>query len=264
MSKYLLRASTLALLLALFSTTHVHGATVSLLDQFDDGNLATNTGLGGIGNGFTTDWIDCDPGTGVSASEADGKAEIDGTSCVHWMQSKDAIDPTGTTMIWSIDRRPSTTSQGVMVGWVQDGKDACCETGIYLGIEGHRVTLDIQAKTSSDPYQANGRYLDIPAGSTTSGEVYPGYTSGPLTAIVSIDATGWQISIHGDGVEIVKSGTYSSCLNPSSGQCISLTDVLAFPGVNGALHPVAGAFRANESAELGSVLVISNPAPLVP
>jgi hypothetical protein len=145
-----------------------------------------------------------------------------------------------------------------LVGWVQAGKDACCETGIYLGIEGHRVTLDMQAKTSNDPYQAQGRYLEILAGSTTPGEVYPGYSTGPLTAIISLDATGWQISIHGEGVEIVKSGTYSSCLTPLSGQCIGLTDVLTFPGVNGTLRPVAGAFRENESAELESVLVTSN------
>jgi hypothetical protein len=256
-TKSLLRASTLAFLLAL-SATHAHGATVSLLDQFDDGNLATNGGIGGVGNGFTTDWIDCGTGTGVSSSELDGKASVDGASCVHWMQSNDAIDPTGTTMIWSIDSLPSTTSQGAYVGWVQAGQDACCETGIYLGIEGHRVTLDMQAKTGNDPYQAHGRYFEILAGSTTPGEVYPGYSAGPLTAILSLDATGWQVSIHGAGVEIVKSGTYSSCLTPSSGQCIGLSNVLAFPGVNGTLRPVAGAFREHESAEFGSVLVISN------
>ena len=235
-----------------------HGATVSLLDQFDDGNIATNTGLGGIGSGFTTSYVDCGSGMGVSASESNGNATVSGASCVHWMQSNDAIDPTGTTMIWFIDNLPSTTSQGAYVGWVQAGKDACCETGIYLAIEGHRVTFDLQAKTGSDPFQWQGRYFEILAGSTTPGEVYPGYSAGPLTAIISLDATGWQISIHGEGVEIVKSGTYSSCPNPSSGQCISLTDVLTYPGVNGTLRPVAGAFRENESAELESVLVTSN------
>jgi hypothetical protein len=233
-----------------------HGATVSLLDLFDDGNLATNTG--GVGSGFTTDWIDCGTGTGVSASEADGRSSVTGASCVHWIQSKDGIDPTDTTMVWSITNRPGGTSQGVLVGWVQAGKDACCETGVYLGIEGHRVTLDIQAKSNNDPFQAHGRYFEILAGSTATGEVFPGYTTGPLTAIISLDATGWQISIHGDGVAIDKSGTYASCPNPSNGQCVSLSDVMSYPGVNGTLRPVAGSFRENESAEFDSVLVISN------
>ncbi|HEV7787175.1 MAG TPA: hypothetical protein VGQ28_17675, partial [Thermoanaerobaculia bacterium] len=90
MSKSLSRASILALLLAL-STTHAYGATVSLLDHFDDGNIATNTGLGGIGTGFTSSYVDCGSGLGVSASESDGNATVTGASCVHWMQSKDAI-----------------------------------------------------------------------------------------------------------------------------------------------------------------------------
>ena len=234
-----------------------HGATVSLLDQFDDGNIATNTGLGGIGSGFTTSYVDCGTGMGVSASELDGKVDVSGASCVHWIQSNDAIDPTGTTMIWYIDSLPNTTSQGALVGWVQAGKDACCETGIYLTIEGHRVTFDMTAKSGNDPFQWEGRYFEIPAGSTTPGEVFPGYTAGPLTAIISLDATGWQISIHGEDVEIAKSGTYSSCPNPSNGQCISLADVLTYPGVNGTLHPVAGGGREHQSVELESVLVIS-------
>ncbi len=74
----------------------------------------------------------------------------------------------------------------------------------------------------------------------------------------SLDATGWQVSIQGEGVDIVKSGTYASCPYPVDGQCISLADVLTYPGVNGTLRPVAGAFRENLSAEFGSVLVISN------
>lgn len=254
-----LRKAVLSFGILLSLSSQAYGATVSLLDQFDDGNLATNTGLGGIGNGFTTAYVDCGSGMGVTGSESDGKATIDGASCVHWMQSNDGIDPTGTTMIWSIDSLPSSTSQGATIGWVQAGKDACCETGIYLTIEGHRVTLDMQAKTGNDPYQANGRYFEILAGSTTTDEVYPGYGSGPLTAILSLDATGWQVSIHGSGVAIEKSGNYSSCLAPSSGQCIGLADVLAFSGVNGALRPVAGSFRENLSANFGSVLVISNP-----
>jgi hypothetical protein len=235
-----------------------HGATVSLLDHFDDGNIATNTGLGGVGSGFTTSYVNCGTGTGASASESNGSATVSGAGCVHWIQSKDAIDPTHTTMIWSIDSMPSSTSQGVLVGWVQAGKDACCETGVYLGIEGHRVTLDLQAKSGGDPYQAQGRYFEILAGSTTAGEVYPGFSSGPLTAIISLDATGWQVSIQGDGVDIAKSGTYASCLTPVNGQCISLTNVMAYSGVNGTLRPVAGAFRENESATFDSVLVISN------
>lgn len=259
MSKFLSRASTLALLLVL-STTHARGATVSLLDQFDDGNIATNTSLGGIGTGFTTAFIDCGSGWGVSASELNGKGTVTGGSCVHWLQSKDAIDPTGTTMIWSIDH----VSEGAIVGWVQAGKDACCETGIYLTIEPTRLVFDLQAKTNTDPFQPEGRYFEILAGSTTPGEVYPGYPvynpgSGPLTAIISIDATGWQVMLLGEGVQVVKSGTYASCPNPSpSGHCISLNDILTFPGVNGALRPVGGAGRENQSAEFGSVLVTSN------
>jgi hypothetical protein len=235
-----------------------HAATVSLLDQFDDGNIATNTGLGGVGTGFTTSYVNCGTGTGASASESNGNVTVSGASCVHWMQSKDAIDPTQTTMIWSITSRPSTTSQGVLVGWVQAGKDACCETGVYLMIEGHRVTLDLQAKSGGDPFQPQGRYFEILAGSTTSGEVFPGFSGGPLTAILSLNSTGWQVSIHGDGVAIDKSGSYSSCPNPVNGQCIGLADILSYSGVNGTLRAVAGAFRENESATFDSVLVVHN------
>jgi hypothetical protein len=253
-SKSLLQASTLALLLAL-STAHAHGATVSLLDHFDDGNIATNTGLGGIGSGFTTSHVDCSPGTGVSASESDGNATVSGTSCVHWMQSNDSIDPTDATMIWSIASRPSATSTGVMVGWTQAGKDACCDTGIVLGIEGHRVTFGLQ---TGNAWQPQSRYFEILAGSTTTDEVYDGYTSAPLTATISVSSTGWEVRLIGAGVDIHKSGTYSSCPNPVGGQCISLNDVLTYAGVNGELRPFGGAFRENDSGTFDSVLVISN------
>jgi hypothetical protein len=234
-----------------------HADTVVLLDQFDDGNLATNTGLGAVGYGFTTDWIDCGTGSGVTGSEADDLAVIDGASCVHFMQSNDPIDPTRTTMIWTIEKLPADPAQGVLVGWVQDGKDACCETGIYLGIEGHRVVLDFQAKSGADPFQWQGRYFDIPAGSTATNEVFPGGVAGPVTAILSVDEYGWRVSIHGSGIDIFKAGSYSSCPNPDpvSGQCISLNDVLTYPGVNGVLHAVAGAYREHQSAEFQSVVV---------
>jgi hypothetical protein len=237
-----------------------HGATVSLLDHFDDGNIATNTGLGGVGSGFTTSYVDCGSGMGASASESNGNATVSGASCVHWLQSNDAIDPTRTTMTWSVTSRPSTTSQGVLVGWVQAGKDACCETGVYLTIEGHRVTLDLQAKSGGDPFQWQGRYFEILAGSTTPNEVYDGYSSAPLTATLSLSSTGWEVRIIGAGVDIHKSGTYSSCPNPVGGQCISLTDILTYPGVNGTLRAVAGGGRENETIKLDSVLVTSTPA----
>ncbi len=254
MSKSLLQASTLALLLAL-SATHAHGATVSLLDQFDDGNIATNTGLGGVGSGFTTSYVDCASGMGVSASESNGNATVSGASCVHWMQSNDSIDPTDTTMIWSVTSRPAGTSTGVMVGWTQAGKDACCDTGVILAIEGHRVTFGVQ---TGNAWQPQSRYFEILAGSTTANEVYDGYTSAPLTATISVSSTGWAVSLVGDGVDIHKSGTYSSCPNPVGGQCISLNDVLTYPGVNGVLRPFGGAFRENDSSTFDSVLVISN------
>jgi len=235
-----------------------HADTISLLDHFDDGDIATNTGLGGVGTGFSTSYVDCGTGTGASASESDGLATVSGASCVHWLQSNDAIDPTHTTMSWWIRSRPSTTSQGVLVGWVQAGKDACCETGVYLTIEGHRVTLDMQAKSGGDPFQWQGRYFEILAGSTTPGEVFPGYTGGPLTAIISLDANIWRVTIHGDGVDIDKSGSYSSCLYPVSGQCIGLSDILAYPGVNGTLRAVGGGGREWESITFDSVLVAHN------
>jgi hypothetical protein len=254
MSKFLSRASILALLLAL-STTHAHGATVSLLDQFDDGNLASNSGLGGIGSGFTTDWVDCGTGSGVSASESNGNSTVSGASCVHWIQSNDSIDPTETTMIWSVTSRPAGTSTGVMVGWTQAGQDACCDTGVVLAIEGHRVTFGLQ---TGNAWQPQSRYFEILAGSTATNEVYDGYTSAPLTATISLSSTGWAVSLIGAGVDIHKSGTYSSCPNPVGSQCISLNDVLTFTGVNGELRPFGGAFRENDSSTFDSVLVISN------
>jgi hypothetical protein len=255
MNPSLSRVSTLILLVFALSISPAHAATVSLLDLFDDGDLATNTGLGGVGSGFTSSFVDCGSGMGVSAGESDGNATVSGASCVHWVQSNDAIDPTDSTLIWSIKNRPSGTSTGVMVGWTQAGKDACCDTGIVLAIEGHRVTFGLQ---TGNAWQPQSRFFEIAAGSTTAHEVYDGYTSAPLTATISVSSTGWEVRVIGEGVDIHKSGTYASCPNPVGGLCISLTDVLTYTGVNGVLHPFGGAFREHDASTFDSVLVISN------
>jgi hypothetical protein len=117
-----------------------------------------------------------------------------------------------------------------MVGWTQAGKDACCDTGVILAIEGHRVTFGVQ---TGNAWQPQSRFFEILAGSTTA-------------------------NVIGDGVDIHKSGSYGSCPNPVGGQCVSLNDVLTYPGVNGELRPFGGAFRENDSATFDSVLVISN------
>ncbi|HXU34218.1 MAG TPA: hypothetical protein VN851_26905 [Thermoanaerobaculia bacterium] len=254
-----LRKAVLSFGIVLSLSSQAHGATVSLLDKFDDGNIATNTGPGGIGSGFTTSYIDCLTGAGVTSSEASGIATIGGASCVHWMQSNDAIDPTGTTMIWSLEK----TTEDALLGWVQAGKDACCEPGIYLTIRPNGVFFDLVSYQTTPGFQWQGRYLAIPAGSTAAGAVYPGYPiyspgSGPMTATVSISASGWAVSIHGSGVDIEQSGSYSSCLYPVGGQCITLSDVMSSPGVNGTLRPVAGGGRENQSIQYSTVVVISD------
>lgn len=254
-----LRKTVLSFGILLSLSNLAHGATVSLLDQFDDGDVATNTGSGGVGSGFSTAFVDCGSGMGVTSSEASGKATVSGASCVHWMQSNDGIDPTGTTMVWTLDN----IKESAIVGWVQAGKDACCGPGIYLTIEPNRVVFDFVSYTAIPGFQWEGRYFDIPAGSTATGAVYPGYTryspgSGPMTAIVKIDASGWQVSIHGSGIDVEKSGTYTSCPNPANGQCITLADVMGSPGVNGTLRPVGGGGRENQSVDFGLALVISD------
>jgi hypothetical protein len=202
-----------------------NGMAVLLRDEFDDGDIGTNSAPGVTGGGFELRAI---AGSG-SVVEADGAATISGTATIKYLQSKDAFEPVGKTMTWVISKRSSVATFGVAVGWVQANKAPCCDPNVMLGIEGNRVVFDLQAKRYDEPFQSQGRYVDIPLGSTAPNAVYTNPGS-PITATVYVDTTRWKIDITGDGVDIHQSGDYQHCPKPVKGSCISLNDVLVHPG----------------------------------
>ncbi|HST22589.1 MAG TPA: protein kinase [Blastocatellia bacterium] len=228
-----------------------NGMAVLLSDEFDDGDIGTNSVAGG---GFDLQTF---AGSG-SVVEADGAATISGTATIKYLQSKDAFEPVGKTMTWVISKRSPMASFGVGVGWVQANKVPCCDSSVMLSIEGNRVVFDLQAKTFDDPFQPQGRYLNIPIGSMTPNEVYTNSGS-PITASVYVDTAQWKIDVTGDGVDIHQSGDYSHCPKPVKG-CISLNDVLVQRGVNRRMRVFASAGRENVSGTFDSVVIASAAA----
>jgi uncharacterized repeat protein (TIGR01451 family) len=227
-----------------------NGLSVLLRDEFDDGDIGTNTE--GVGGGFELRTF---TGNG-SVVEADGSATISGTATIKYLQSKDSFDPIGKTLTSIISNRSAEATHGVAIGWVQANKIPCCEANVFLGIDGQRVVFDLQAKTFDDPFQPQGRYFDIPFGSTTPDAIYTNAAS-PITASIYVDTVQWKIDLTGDGVDIHKSGDYRSCPKPLNGSCITLTDVLLQRGVNRRLRAFASAGRENVSGRFDSVGVTS-------
>lgn len=127
-----------------------------------------------------------------------------------------------------------------------------------LMIEGNRVVFDLQAKTFDDPFQPQGRYLNIPIGSMMPNAVYTNSGS-PVTASVYVDTAQWKIDITGDGVDIHQSGDYLHCPKPVK-RCISLNDVLVQRGVNRRMRAFASAGRENVSGTFDSVVIASAAA----
>ena len=230
-----------------------NGLSVLLRDEFDDGDIGANTG--GVGGGFELRTF---TGSG-SVVEADGSATISGTATIKYLQSKDSFDPIGKTLTCVIRNRSAEATHGVAIGWVQADKVPCCEANVFLGIDGHRIVFDLQAKTFDDPFQAQGRYVEIPIGSTMSDAVYTNGGS-PITASIYVDSIQWKIDLIGDGVDIHKSGNYRSCPTPVKGSCITLADVLIQRGVNRRLRAFASVGRENVSGTFDGV-VVTSPVP---
>src|SRR5207244_2712470 len=155
-------------------------------DEFDDGNIGTNTGTGHIGTGFVVNGIDGSPN--VAAGETGGLATVSGGASNKALVSKDPIDPRGTTLTWQIATRPSTDTNGTSVGWTVPSGCGCCADGVYLGIEGGRVVFDLTHRVTPSSPQIS-RYFTILTGSSAPNEVYTN-TSSALTASVFVDANG--------------------------------------------------------------------------
>jgi uncharacterized repeat protein (TIGR01451 family) len=113
----------------------------------------------------------------------------------------------------------------------------------------------LQAKTYDEPFQPQGRFFDIPLGSTAPNAVYTNSGS-PVTASVYVDTVQWKVDVTGDGVDIHQSGDYLRCPQPVKGECISLNKVLIQPGVNRRMRAFAFALRENVSATFDSVVVV--------
>jgi uncharacterized repeat protein (TIGR01451 family) len=228
------------------------GLTVLLRDDFEDSDIATNSTQGGVGDGFDLRTF---AGNG-SVLEANGAVTLSGTATIKYLQSKDSFDPIGKTLTWVIRNRSSEATQGVAIGWVQANKVPCCDPTVILDIQGQRVGFDLQAKSADDPFQPQGRYVEIPLGSTTPNAIYTNSAS-PITASIYVDTARWKIDLTGDGVDIHKAGDYRSCPHPVKGSCINLTDVLIQKGVNRRLRAFASVGRENISGTFDSVVVAS-------
>jgi len=229
--------------------------TVLLRDEFDDGDIGTNSAPDGVGSGFELRSI---AGSG-SVVEADGAATISGTATIKTLQSKDSFEPPGKTLTWVISKRSPVATFGVAVGWVQENKAPCCDPSVMLGIEGNRVIFDLQAKTYNEPFQSQGRYVEIPLGSTVPNAVYTNSGSA-VTASVYVDTMQWKIDVTGDGVDIHQSGDYGHCPKPVKGSCVSLNEVLVQPGVNRKMRAFAFALRENVSGTFDSIVITGGAA----
>ena len=139
--------------LLLLAAGTAHAADL-LRDEFDDGNIATNTT--GVGSGWTTTTINY----GVTATENNGLVTLSGSSTVKGIRSNDVFDPIGKTLTWKIRSRPTGGANGVNVGWTRPGGFAgCCDLGVFLEMRNDRVVFDIM----NDPnFQPAFRQLTIP------------------------------------------------------------------------------------------------------
>ncbi len=160
-------------------------AAILLQDNFAGPTLATP---GAVGNGFAV-------GAG-SASASGGLASVGGGNGADQnIYSLDTFNPTGTTLTWQVNSRPSIGAAGVMIGWAQPGIYTCagCGPEIWLEARNDRTVFDVVDSSGVFRYVANG-----PIGGT-----------GPLTMDLTLTATTWQFDVIGSG-SISASGTFVS------------------------------------------------------
>jgi hypothetical protein len=229
-----------------------------LKDNFDDGDIETNTGSGAVGSGFRS-FNFMGPG---QVSEAQGLATISGSGIVKEIQSKDAFDPTNTTSTWVITQTDQRWAQGVSIGWAWAGKQFCCEATAILEVAGSRITFDLQAKDKTTGHQPNGRYLEISNGSKTANAVFKGNKASalqPITAKLFLGESEWRVDVTGADIDVHQKGNYQQCKSPINGKCISLNDVLDFVSKNSdegrTMRPTAAVFREGILGAIDSVEV---------
>ena len=131
-----------------------------LSDEFDDGDLTTNTL--GTGSGFS---VTAGAGAG-SVTESGGLASVFGN--IWGAQSNDAFDPTGKSLTVVInDSGFGTTFDFAAFGWVNDTDILCCAATGSVNVEFRtdRMTLDLVGANTS-------RGLSIANGSVVANEEY--------------------------------------------------------------------------------------------
>ena len=98
-------------------------ATTLLLDNFDNGTLGTNLGVGAVGNGFVV--FNHSGLSGGTAVESAGTVNLKGNNltAVTSIQSSDTFNPTGLTLTWGINSAVAVPggSNGVAAGWTTPG-----------------------------------------------------------------------------------------------------------------------------------------------
>lgn len=186
-----------------FTASHAHAVEL-LNDQFNDGNIATNPGIGGGFSGF-------DLG---SVYESGGELVVSkGSGTPASAQShKSFASPIGTTLT-VVGRRTNDNFATISFGWVEAGGTFCCADEIYVELRTDRVVMDVQVGNS---WQSPARVLSISAGSDAPNAKYQWDGTSPITASLTILADSWELHIIGTGVDIHQSGGYSDGWDPAA------------------------------------------------
>lgn len=227
-------------------------ATTLLFDDFDDGNVGTNTS--GTGTGFA---VGNTNGTGsVSESAANSRSEFraTGNTAVRAIVSNDTFDPDGISVRWSFDsndiagrRVYAFLTPDVAADWVP----------VFLG-GSLRTTDQIQVRMrDSNTFRLvfgedvgqESLYVDVSDAAINY--------SNPFDVLLDVDSTGYTLSVEQSASTVLGPFTGNWSDTPVSGISRNFADIL---DTNGELRVGAGlngAFETNSRMRLGSIEVIA-------
>jgi hypothetical protein len=245
-----------AFMAAVLCVTAHASATTVLLDNFDDDVLGTNTGVGGVGTGFTQfDGF----GVGGSATESGGTVTVagNGGSVVTSIQSNDTFDPTGLTATWAINSAVGGGFNGAGFGWVSPTVIPGSPNSVAIEVRADRFTFDL---LDGDDFT---RQVGIAFGSVAANAEYNWDFASPLLATLTLNATDWSLSVTGTGVSIIQSGLYTGFgtggFQVAGANAVTIGSILSESGGNLAVH--AASFREPGSAVFDYVQVTAIPEP---
>lgn len=235
-------------------------AVTLLQDNFDDGDLSTNTGLGGIGTGFTQH---SHAGAGGTAVESGGTVNIkgNGASSVSSIQSDNIFNPAGLTLIWGINSAVQSGFSGVGMGWTALGTQPGGPNSVALEVRTDRLTFDLLAGGDFT------RQINIPIGSAAANAVYQWDFASPLVATMTLNANDWSLSVVGTNVSINQSGLYSA-FGPGGSQIaggtnVTLASILSNAGSDLATNAYAVSAAGDVVVDYVTITAVPEPSTLL-